>query len=344
MTSIVVEQLTKSFAGRPPVVALHAVHLVIPSGSIAAVVGPSGCGKTTLLRSIAGFERPDAGTITFDDRRVVGPGAWVPPERRRIGVVPQEGALFPHLDVMGNVAFPLGGRRRAGARERVGELLELVGLQGLAQRRPHELSGGQQQRVALARALAGRPEVVLLDEPFTALDATLRPALRAEVAAVLRTAGATAVVVTHDPAEALAMADTIAVMDGGRVVQAGASRDVYLAPVNLATACLLGDVVELDGRVDGDRATTWLGEVPVATPVDGDGTVLVVRPEQLIRDPSSTVVAQVTAVGFRGHDAEIELEVGARRVVARWPSIDLPAVGDRVPIAIRGAAALIRRE
>jgi iron(III) transport system ATP-binding protein len=206
-----------------------------------ALLGPSGSGKTTLLRMVAGFETPDAGTITVGGRTVVAPGVWEEPERRRIGMVFQDGALFPHLDVMHNVAF---GRPRPGRAE---QCLELVGLGHRGSSYPHELSGGERQRVALARALATDPEVVLLDEPFASLDAALRASLREEVMAILREAGASALLVTHDQQEALSLADVVVLMRGGRVQQAGAPEVVYRDPASRWVAEFLGAVDVLEG-------------------------------------------------------------------------------------------------
>ena len=193
---------------------LDDLSLEVASGELVAVLGASGSGKTTLLRVLAGFMRPSAGRVEFGDRLVAGPGAWVPPERRRVGIVPQEGALFPHLDVRGNVAFGLGRRPRDSGR--VDEVLDLVGMSAFREARPQELSGGQQQRVALARALAPEPDVILLDEPFSALDAALRVRLRGDVREVLDRLGTTTVLVTHDQEEALSMADRVAPIDFGR--------------------------------------------------------------------------------------------------------------------------------
>ena len=216
MTALTIRGLAKAFDATP---VLTGVDLDVPAESLTAVLGPSGCGKTTLLRLVAGFLRPDAGTIAFGEEVVAGPGRFVTPQRRRVGYVPQEGALFPHLDVAGNIAFGLPGRARR-SRDRLAELLDLVGLDArLAGQYPHELSGGQQQRVALARALAPRPSVVLLDEPFSSLDAGLRESTGRAVAEVLRSARATAVLVTHDQGEALSLADQVAVMRAGRFLQ-----------------------------------------------------------------------------------------------------------------------------
>jgi iron(III) transport system ATP-binding protein len=339
MSAVQIRHVTKTYAGRPPVPALRGVSLDVPEGSLVAVLGPSGCGKTTLLRVLAGFERPDGGTVTIGDTLVADGGkVSVPPERRHVGIVPQEGALFPHLDVGANVGF---GLTKLPARERaarVAELLELVGLAGYERRRPHELSGGQQQRVALARALAPAPAVVLLDEPFAALDTGLRAAVREEVASCLTEAGTTAVLVTHDQTEALTMADTVAVMRDGVIVQSGAPDEIYRAPADLDTARFLGDVVVLRGDLTGGGVATFLGHLPAAGP-SGPVDVLL-RPEQIVRDPSSATAATVRAIHYHGHDALVELDVASHLVLARWTTVDLPAPGDVLTVGVAGPPAV----
>ncbi len=343
MSTVVVAGVTKTYPGRPPVPALQGVDLSVERGHIVAVLGPSGCGKTTLLRTIAGFERPDSGTITFGDRVVASTTVSVPPERRRVGIVPQEGALFPHLDVAGNVGYALHSMSRSERRTRVRELLDMVGLAGLERRRPHELSGGQQQRVALARALAPNPSVVLLDEPFTALDASLRASLRADVTTVLRAAGATVLFVTHDPAEALGTADAVAIMSAGRIVQCGANRDVYFRPVDIGTARLLGEVVVVDGVADGETVTCALGVVPLPSASLGiHGAVeLALRPEQVTLDDTSPIKAKLVDVTFHGHDATIALEIGTLGVAARWLGAQLPELGEVVGVSVIGSAVAV---
>jgi iron(III) transport system ATP-binding protein len=322
-----------------PVAALAGVDLDVPAGALTAVLGPSGCGKTTLLRCVAGFERLDAGEVVLAGRRVAGAGSHTAPERRRVAVVPQEGALFPHLSVAGNVAYGLDrAARRSG---RVAEVLALVGLAGLGDRMPHQLSGGQQQRVAVARALAPRPPLVLLDEPFTALDAGLRAELRRDVQAALRADGATAVLVTHDQGEALSMADQVAVMRDGRIVQSGTPAEVYGAPVDAWVADFVGEAVLLPGTVHGGLARTALGELAVSGPGEGAVTVLV-RPEQVevLPEPAGdTVPATVARQDFFGHDALLALELdGGDRVSARV--FDVAAhrlgAGARVGLRVRG--------
>jgi iron(III) transport system ATP-binding protein len=305
VSELVVRGLSKSFGGSP---VLRGLDLTVPERTLAAVLGPSGCGKTTLLRIVAGFETPDAGQVVIGGGVVSGPGTNLPPERRRVGVVPQEGALFPHLSVAGNVGFGLP--RRRGRAERVAQLLELVGLAGYGPRMPHELSGGQQQRVALARALAPDPALVLLDEPFSALDTGLRAAVREDVRTALRAAGATAVLVTHDQQEALSMADVVAVLRDGRVVQAAPPADLYVSPGDLAVATFVGEAVLLDAMLRDGLAECALGRLLVKGGVggaSGRGTV-VIRPEQVVVGPSGAgVPGRVAGTVFYGHDALVRV-------------------------------------
>jgi iron(III) transport system ATP-binding protein len=338
MSSLTVKDLTKSF-GTTPV--LTGVDLHVPVGSLTALLGPSGCGKTTLLRLIAGFDDPDTGTVTVGERLVAGPGRSVPARRRDIGFVPQEGGLFPHLTVAGNVTFGLPRRLRRDA-GRVRDLLALVGLDGdLAGRAPHQLSGGQQQRVALARALAPEPSVVLLDEPFSSLDATLREETRQAVAAALTASGATAVLVTHDQAEALSMADQVAVLRGGRLVQLTDPRTLYRHPADLDVATFVGESVVLEADVRDGRAQSILGELALdGAASDGPARVLL-RPEQLRLGAPAGAVARATvrSVDFYGHDSRVWLDVpGGATVIARLEGADLPLVGQDVGITVVGSA------
>jgi iron(III) transport system ATP-binding protein len=338
MSSLTLQGVTKSFGPTP---VLTGIDLHVPSRSLTALLGPSGCGKTTLLRLIAGFEDPDGGTITLGDRVVAGRGRGVPARRRGIGFVPQEGGLFPHLSVAANVSFGLSRRERRD-QGRVRELLALVGLDpALAERSPHQLSGGQQQRVALARALAPRPSLVLLDEPFSSLDAALREDTRLAVAEALRASGATAVLVTHDQAEALSMADQVAVMRGGRLVQLADPQTLYRHPVDLDIATFVGEAVVLDAEVRGGRAHCALGEVALErSSPDGPSRILL-RPEQLqLGAPTGTTTgARVHSIDFYGHDARVLLDLpGGLRVAARLDGHALPADGAEVSLSVTGAA------
>jgi iron(III) transport system ATP-binding protein len=344
VTSVDVRSLT---AGYGALTVLDDLHLHVPSGSVAAVLGPSGSGKTTLLRVLAGFLKPTSGTVAFGDRLVAGAGAgfphaFVPPEKRRVGIVPQEGALFPHLDVSANVAF---GLPRNGAEARVTEVLEMVGMLAYAHTRPHELSGGQQQRVALARALAPEPDVVLLDEPFTALDAALRVRLRAEVRELLRGLGTTAILITHDQEEALSTADLVAVMRDGRIVQVGSPLEVYDVPVDLGVARFVGDAVELPAVVSAGRVSCALGDVPShasTRAADGDA-VVVLRPEQLVLscpvDPSGLPgQGVVRETSYHGHDSLLRVELADGSVIpVRVPGgTPPPRPGDDVVVSVTG--------
>jgi iron(III) transport system ATP-binding protein len=305
-----VESVAKSF-GRQAV--LEGVDLEVPAGTFTAVLGPSGSGKTTLLRIVAGFDRADAGEVRLGGQVVEGRGRHLPPEDRHIGYVPQEGALFPHMRVAGNIGFGLDRRARG---QRVAEMLELIGMTTLAGRYPHELSGGQQQRVALARALANRPEVVLLDEPFSALDAAMRTSVRSDVRDLLREAGTTAVIVTHDQEEALSIADRVAVIDGGRIVQHGPPHEVYTQPATPNVGAFVGRANLISGKVSSDGVQTPLGPHPVAGGVPdlhrGAAVTVLIRPEQLcLRAPvdarDGDRPATVEGVDYHGHGSTVRV-------------------------------------
>jgi iron(III) transport system ATP-binding protein len=327
VSEVSLEGVAKSFGS---VRAVADVTLPVRAGELLAVLGPSGCGKTTLLRLIAGFERPDAGRVKVGDRLVAGPGCFVAPERRRIGMVFQDYALFPHLTVEANVAFGLAQRPRDEREALTRRTLELVGLQHKARSYPHELSGGERQRVALARALAPEPEVVLLDEPFSNLDASLRAGLRREVELILRDAEATAILVTHDQEEALSLADRLAVMREGRFVQVGAPEDVYSHPAGRWTAQFLGEVNVLSGVAKGPGVETELGTFDLSSPASGTVQVAV-RPEQFDLRADSRGNAEVVSREFRGHDVLYRLRhEGGRTLLVQLPSLQLHEVGDKV--------------
>ena len=338
MSSLHLDDVTRSFG---PIVAVDRVRLSVPQSSITAVLGPSGCGKTTLLRLIAGFLEPQAGTIRFGDQVVAGAGRALPPQARRVGYVPQEGALFPHLDVAANIAFGLPRAERRGS-ARIAEMLDLVELaSSYAGRHPHELSGGQQQRVALARALAPNPSVVLLDEPFSSLDASLRTSTGQAVVRALHAAAATAVLVTHDQDEALSLADQVAVMRDGRLVQADAPYTLYRSPVDAEVARFVGGANALPAQVTDGVASCVLGDLPLAGACPDGAAEVLVRPEQVRLDgaaSSSSVEARVTEVSFYGHDAacRLDLQPDGPALVARLIGLEAPPIGSIVKVGVAG--------
>ena len=315
---------------------LDGVDLHTPDGSVTAVLGPSGCGKSTLLRVIAGFLRPSAGSVQIGDRTVVGPGTFIAPEHRNVAIVPQDGLLFPHLDVAGNIGFALPRKGRA---QRVDELLDLIGLPGMQKARPHDLSGGMQQRVAVARALAPRPDVVLLDEPFSALDVGLRSQVRAEVLRALRASGATAVLVTHDQDEALSCADQVAVLREGKVIQAGPPRAVYEQPADRLTAEFFGDcnVLHAAPREDGSYECA-LGRIAGAVTFDATSGSLLLRPEHVRATASVGAPATVADMSYHGHDILLHIRLGDGSLVKSrmLAGSDVPRVGDDVALEIVG--------
>jgi iron(III) transport system ATP-binding protein len=328
----------KSFDGVHPV--LEGVDVSVGPGSTLALLGPSGCGKTTLLRIIAGLEVPDDGAVSVGERLVTGPSEFVPPEKRRVGMVFQDWALFPHLSVARNVGFGLPRPERRSS-PRIADALAMVGLDGLEDRMPATLSGGQQQRVALARAIAPRPSVLLLDEPFSNLDAALRTQVRTEIHALLVRLGITTVFVTHDQDEAFVLGDRVAVLSEGRVEQVGTPAEIYLRPVNRWVAGFVGDANLLHAEGHGDRADTRLGTVPLLEPMRGACDVLA-RPEHLDLDPVDGEVAGGGAAGtvelveYVGHDTTYLVTLEGRTVRVRLPSSPRFARGDTVHVHHRG--------
>ena len=297
--------LSKHFG---PIAAVRDVTLRVERGRFLALLGPSGCGKTTVLRMMAGFETPDAGEIEVGGTPVNGPTIFVPPERRHIGMVFQEYALFPHLTVEQNTAFGLPGN---GPRaKRVHEVLQLVGLEGVKDRMPHELSGGQQQRVALARALAPRPEVILLDEPFSNLDAALRIRVRQEVRHILRAAGVTAIFVTHDQEEALSLADEVAVMIDGQLLQVDGPERLYRRPSSHRVATFLGDANFLPGAAHGERAECELGTLPLMEAREGEVEIMI-RPEDLLITAADQGPGEILERTYFGHDQLLSIRMNS---------------------------------
>ena len=356
MSALELRSVSKSY-GR--VTAVQNVDLEVPAGCRTAIVGPSGSGKTTLLRLIAGFEAPDTGSIHVNGSLYADGEKIVPAHKRQIGYLPQDGALFPHMSVADNVGFGLA-RDLPGRGQRIAELMELVALdRKLLERWPHELSGGQQQRVALARAMAQRPHLMLLDEPFSALDTGLRAVTRKAVAKLLAEAGVTTVLVTHDQAEALSFADQVAVMKDGRLVQVGSPREVYLHPKDRATAEFLGDAIILPARIANGWATCDLGRFKIDDLTYSGIAQIMIRPEQLQlvddgpSDPSSEMCLGLVAdVDFGGSTCMLTIQPAGRTAViaehpvgailVRCPSVQIPEIGATIRLKIVGAAHLLK--
>ena len=353
IAGVAVRDVRVGLGGAP---VLRGVSLDAPAGSQLAILGPSGCGKTTLLRVIAGLQKIDHGEVRLGDHLVAGDGISVPPEERRVGLVFQDWALFPHLTVAANVAYglPRGvrprrfGRRNPEARSRIRTLLEMVGVGDLAHRLPGSLSGGQQQRVALARALAPRPDVLLLDEPFSSLDTNLRADVRNEVAQLLRELSVTAMFVTHDQDEAFVLGDQVAVMRDGRVVQQATPAELYRNPVDPWLAEFVGEAELLAGDATGDVAQTVLGAVSLSEPRRGPVQVLI-RPEDIIlsdralvdRLDSGGASGVVVDVEFYGHDALSAVRLDDGTVVhSRVTGAPVHGVGDTVAVGHRGAPTI----
>jgi iron(III) transport system ATP-binding protein len=347
--ALTVEQLRVTYArdGQTRRV-LDGLDFRLRRGEIGCLLGESGCGKSTALRAIAGFVRPESGRVRIDGRTVASPADWVAPESRGIGVVFQDYALFPHLDVTGNVGFGLRGHSTRDRAARVAEMLSLVGLPELSQRFPHELSGGQQQRVALARALAPSPAVLLLDEPFSSLDPDLRERLALELRDLLKRAGTTTLLVTHDQYEAFALADRVGVMNAGRIEQWDTPYRLYHRPATRVVADFVGLGAFLPGRIEHkDGLSTVhieLGSLPIRERTDqamaeaqadhlsGEITVLL-RPDDVIHDDASPVQAQVVRKAFRGAQFLYTLELpSGTTLMALVPSHHDHAIGERIGI------------
>jgi iron(III) transport system ATP-binding protein len=313
---------------------LTELNLEAEQGQLTAVLGASGAGKSTLLRLIAGFEAPTSGEIYIDSKLVSSATEVLAPEKRGVGIVPQDSALFSHLSVSQNIGFGLP----KGSEARIKELLELVGLAGFGNRKPASLSGGQTQRVALARALAPRPKLILLDEPFSALDAELRGRLREDVKAVLKAENASAILVTHDQEEALSLADKVAVMREGRVIQAGSPTEIYNEPADLGIATFLGDSILVNGKVENGKVSTDLGKLSALNSVaDGQTGVVAIRCENFYLQPNPAGDSAVIGRVFFGHDAVVEVQTPKVKIRARSNGPFAPEVGMRVTVWVRGA-------
>ena len=323
--------------------ALAGVSLAVAPGEIVALLGPSGCGKTTLLRIAAGLERPSAGRVLVGGRVFVDGRIFVPPERRGIGLMFQDYALFPHLDVATNVGFGLGRRARAETAAIVADLLARVGLADRARAYPHMLSGGEQQRVALARAMAPRPSVLLMDEPFSNLDQRLKRGLRAETVGLLKASGAAAVLVTHDPDDAMAIADRIALMRAGELVQVDSPERIFRAPVDLFAAGFFADLESLDAEVTAGRAATAIGAFAAVGRPDGPAIVCLRRDAFTLAPGGEGIEARVTATRFLGERRAVTLALPGldRPIDAHLDAHVMVASGDRIRVRIDRDAVIV---
>lgn len=335
------EKVSLSFG---PIQAVHDVSFDLAPGEIVCLLGPSGCGKTTLLRIAAGIERPGTGRVLIDDLEMAGPSRFVPPEKRNIGLMFQDFALFPHMSIIANVAFGLRGLRRTDALREARQALKRVGLEDHESDYPHRLSGGEQQRVALARAIVPRPQVMLMDEPFSGLDQRLRDNVRTETLALLKETRATAMLVTHDPVEALGLADRILLMRRGRLIQAGRPAEIYRRPADAEAARFFCDMNELIGRVRAGHAETPLGTFPAKGQADGEAVLVMIRPqafsaaaaglgpEGFILEERFIGDATLLRAVFKGLDEPVTL---------RMPASTAPRQGTSVAFSIDPAQVLL---
>jgi iron(III) transport system ATP-binding protein len=335
MTLLNLIGLSKSFGDTQ---VLKSIDLELKSQELLAVLGASGAGKSTLLRLIAGFERPTSGSMTLNGTEISNSNKVLAPDKRNIGIVPQDAALFPHLSVAQNIGFGLSKWATKEKAARLKHLLELVELTDFADARPESLSGGQAQRVALARALAPRPALVLMDEPFSALDAELRARLRLDIRKILLAEGATAVLVTHDQEEALSLADRVAVLRDGQIGQIGTPTDIYNSPIDIGIATFLGDSVLVEGQVVKGKISTALGLLnPMGKVLDGDKGLTAIRYENFYLLPNPGGEGEVVGQVFFGHDAVLEVKIGDLVIRARSNGPFAPEVGMRVKVWVRGS-------
>ncbi len=328
------QSVNKTFAGQK---VLSNLNLEVHEKEFLAVLGSSGSGKTTLLRLISGFDTADSGEIRINDRLVFGKNTNVLAEERRVGFVPQDAALFPHLNVAGNIEFGLSKLSAAERTARVAELLRLVDLVGFETRMPHELSGGQRHRVALARALAPKPDLILLDEPFSALDAELRVRLREDVRKVIAKAGITAIMVTHDQEEALSMASRVAILRDGEFAQIGNPSEIYQSPADIEMATFLGDSVIINGVIENEKIVTDLGLLtPLNKVVNGATGRVAIRPENFYLQPNPNGEGEVIGRQYFGHDALVEVKLPKLVIQARANGPFAPELGMKVTVWVRG--------
>ena len=331
--------------GIEQITAVDDLNLEVNHGEILTILGPSGCGKTTTLRLIAGFEAPDAGTILINGIPVAEDSIFVAPEKRNVGIVLQEFALFPHLNVKQNIAFGLRGRNRTEIEERVRAMVELTGLQGLEERYPYQLSGGQQQRVAVARALAPSPLIVLFDEPFASIDPDLRSRMRTELKQILKEAGVTAIFVTHDQEEAFLIADRIVVMNKGKIHQIGTPMEVYYNPYDRFVAEFVGHADFIPGKVNSTNLVTEIGEFPLNSNVVEDGSEVSVmfRPSDVEVIPTESGIGTIEVIEFKGEETmySIKLKKSGQFIHSLQRSSYVPAVGTKVNVVVNHAHLVV---
>lgn len=342
VNDLAIEHVTHRFGAT---LAVDDAELTVGAGEVVCLVGPSGCGKTTLLRVAAGLEALQEGRVTIGGAVMADGAGSVPPENRNVGLVFQDYALFPHLTVRGNIAFGLQKHSSSERDQLVAQALERTGMSGYAKTYPHQLSGGQQQRVALARALAPRPRVVLLDEPFSGLDTSLRHRVRDQAAQILRDSGIATLMVTHDPEEAMYLADRIAVMDKGRIRQVGSPDEIYLKPANAFVAAFFGDVNRFEGIVEDGYVVTAIGQIATNDETAGTKVDVLIRPEALSIVPvTENGNGTVTSARFLGRSSLIDVRMGdtiATTVRIHIPGRFLPAVGEMVTVGHDAAQTFV---
>jgi iron(III) transport system ATP-binding protein len=332
---LTLSNVSKSFGTQT---VLKELSLDVADGEFVAVLGSSGSGKTTLLRLIAGFDEPDSGEISISGKLVAAKNVFVAAEARKVGYVPQDAALFPHLSVFENVAFGLRGLSKAARVDRVRQLLKLVSMESFENQSATELSGGQKHRVALARALAPEPELILLDEPFAALDAELRTRIREEIKQVLDKVSSTTILVTHDQEEALSIADRVALLRDGNFAQVGNPREIYSAPVDLGVATFLGDSVIVDGVIESGKVSTSLGQLTLLNSAkEASRGKVAIRPENFYLQPDLNGDSIVVGRQFFGNDAVVEVKTPKQLIRARSSGPFAPEVGMKVTVWVRGA-------